>query len=123
MCKRDTYPHSVSFSHFPQFCFIFFPHFSPCLPRKNLATPLTGNEPCSRLKEYSVILTTPFYDIYEKILILFPKFQLILILHLQVMHDHVHWHCSIDLTAHMKLHETFLLKKWLHFHKEMVSAK
>ena len=27
---------------------------------------------------------------------LFLKFQLIPILHLQVMHDYVHWHCSID---------------------------
>ena len=27
---------------------------------------------------------------------LFPKFQLIQILLLQVMHDYVHWHCSID---------------------------
>ena len=27
---------------------------------------------------------------------LFPKFQLMPILRLQVMHDYVHWHCSID---------------------------
>ena len=27
---------------------------------------------------------------------LLPKFKLISILHLQVVHDCVHWHCSID---------------------------
>ena len=27
---------------------------------------------------------------------LFPKFQFILIFRLQVMHDYVHWYCSID---------------------------
>ena len=46
---------------------------------------LLSNDPFRRtgLKEYSVILTTSFYDINQKILTkkkLFPKFQLILIL-------------------------------------------
>ena len=45
------------------------------------------------LKEYSVILIKSFYDINQQILRkkrLFPKFQLILIFRLQVMHDYVH---------------------------------
>ena len=45
------------------------------------------------LKVYSVILIASFYRINQKILTkkrLFPKFQLILIFHLQVMHDYVH---------------------------------
>ena len=33
-------------------------------------------------------------DMNRKILL--PKFQLIPILRLQVMHDYVYWHCSID---------------------------
>ena len=33
-------------------------------------------------------------DINEKKL--FPKFQLILTFRLQIMHDYVHWPCSID---------------------------
>ena len=54
----------------------------------------------NNLKEYSVILSTSFYDMNEQILTkkeeeekkksLFPKFQLIQILPLQVMHDYVH---------------------------------
>ena len=51
------------------------------------------------LKEWSVVPKTSLYDINLKILIkkkrLLPKFQLIPILRLQVMHDYVHWHCSI----------------------------
>ena len=50
------------------------------------------------LKEYSVILTAPFYgmnNINEKRL--FPKFQLILIFRLQAMLDYVRSPCSIDL--------------------------
>ena len=43
------------------------------------------------LKECSVILTAHFYSIYQKIL----TFQKILIICLQVMHDYVHWYCSI----------------------------
>ena len=49
-----------------------------------------------------VFLTLSFYDTDQKILkkkkkkMLFPKFQLIPILHLQVMHDLVHWHCPKD---------------------------
>ena len=40
-----------------------------------------------------MILTTSLYDLSEKILTkrLFPKFQLVPILRLQVMHDYVHW--------------------------------
>ena len=47
----------------------------------------------------SVILRTSFYDTNQKILMkkgLFPKFHLIPILRLQVIHDCVLWHCSID---------------------------
>ena len=50
------------------------------------------------LEEYSLILHL-FYDINQVILnkkSLFPKFQLIPILNLQVMHDYVVFHCSID---------------------------
>ena len=32
----------------------------------------------------------------EKKKSLLPKFKLILYLHLQVMHNYVHWHCSMD---------------------------
>ena len=51
--------------------------------------PDNSNKP---LKEKSVILTTSFYDIYQKIFKkrLFPKFQLIATFRLQVMHDYVH---------------------------------
>ena len=49
------------------------------------------------LKEYSAILTAPFYSINQKILTkrLFTKSQLILSL-LQVMHGYVRRLCSID---------------------------
>ena len=46
-----------------------------------------------------VILTTSFYDMNHKIFkkMLFLKFQLILIiLRLQVIHDYVYWHGSIE---------------------------
>ena len=33
---------------------------------------------------------------------LLPKFRLIPILRLQVMHDYVHWHCSIDYCVKLK---------------------
>ena len=45
------------------------------------------------LKECSVIVTTSFYDKCRMILTqkrLFPIFQLIPIVHLQVLHDYVH---------------------------------
>ena len=47
----------------------------------------------------SMVSNNSFYDMNQKILTkkwLFPNFQLIPILHLQVMHDNGHWHCSID---------------------------
>ena len=49
------------------------------------------------LKEYSVILLISFYDMNQKIINkwLLPKFQLIPILHLQVMYD-FYVHCFID---------------------------
>ena len=49
------------------------------------------------LKEYSVILPSLWHkseDTNKNRL--FLKFHLILILHLHVMHDYVHWLCSID---------------------------
>ena len=48
-------------------------------------------------QEQSVFLTN--YDVNQKIWTKkkkIQKFQLISILCLQVMHDNVHWHCSID---------------------------
>ena len=80
------------------------------------------------LKEYSMILTTSFYDdVNQKIQIkkksLFPKCQLIPVLRLQVMHDYVHWHCSIDHCVKLSLVDEPLCKKLLSFHKEnMISA-
>ena len=50
------------------------------------------------------------------------KFQLIPILCFQVMHDYVHWHCSIDDCANLSLVDETLCKKLLSFHKEMISA-
>ena len=64
------------------------------------------------LKEESVILTTSFYDINQKILTpkkkrkkkkLFANIQLIQILRLQVMYKYVHWHCSIDYCVKLSL--------------------
>ena len=44
-----------------------------------------------------MILTTPVYDIYQKINgIKFPKFQFTLIFRVQVMHDYVHM-CEINI--------------------------
>ena len=53
-------------------------------------------------------LTTCFYDMNQKILNkkLFPKFQLVPILHLQVMHDYMHLNCSIDYCV--KLIQTYV---------------
>ena len=42
----------------------------------------------------SIILWQESKDINKKKLL--PKFQLIPVLRLKVMHDYVHWHCSID---------------------------
>ena len=44
------------------------------------------------------------------------------ILHLQVMHDYVYWHCSIDFCVKSSLVYKTLCKKLLSFHKEMISA-
>ena len=52
-----------------------------------------------KLKEYSLILKTSFYDKNQKIETkksLFPKFQLIPILRFQVMHDYVCFIAPID---------------------------
>ena len=43
-------------------------------------------------------------------------------LHLQVMHDCVHWHCSIDYYVKLSLVDETLCKKMFSFHKEMTSA-
>ena len=48
----------------------------------------------------------------------FQKKQLILILHLQVTHDNVHWHCSKDKSESLK-HEIYAINGIL-FHKKMV---
>ena len=53
---------------------------------------------------------------------LFPKFQLIPILRLQVLHDYVYWHCSIDYCVKLSLVDETLCQKWFSFHKEMISA-
>ena len=65
-------------------------------------------------KEFSVILTTSFYDIesedvYRKSLL--PKFQLIPILHL--IHDYVNWHCSIDNCVKLSLVDKTFCKELL----------
>ena len=41
----------------------------------------------------------------------FQKFQLIPILHLQVMHDYVHLYCSIDYCVKLSLIDKTLCKK------------
>ena len=79
------------------------------------------------LKEYLVILTTSFYDMNEKIYthkksLILPKFQLISILRLQVMHDCVQWHCSIDCCVKLSLVNETSCKKLLSFHRELISA-
>ena len=50
---------------------------------------------------------------------LFPKFQLIPILSLQVMHDYVHWHCSKDYCVKLSLVDktyaksvSYFIRKW-----------
>ena len=46
-----------------------------------------------------MILTASFYDMNQNIFFkkkLFPQFLLIAILHFQVMHNYIHWHCPID---------------------------
>ena len=53
---------------------------------------------------------------------LFPKFQLILTVRLQIMHDYVHWNCSIDYCVKLSLLDETICKKWLPFRKEMISA-
>ena len=70
------------------------------------------------LKEYSVILTTS-EDINIKSLL--PKCQLMPSVRLQVMHDYVHWHCSIDYCVKLSLVDETLFKNLLTFHKEMIS--
>ena len=50
-----------------------------------------------------------------------PKFQLIQIVRLQVVHDYVHWHCSIACCVKLSLVDETLWKLLL-FHTEMISA-
>ena len=53
-----------------------------------------------------------------------PEFQVIPILHLQVMHDYVHWHRSIDdmYCVKFKSQRRDFMQNLLLFHKEMISA-
>ena len=65
-----------------------------------------------------MILTASFYDMNKKILTktsLFPKYQLIPILHLQVMHDYVHWHYSIDFCVELILVDEDLCESCFYF--------
>ena len=41
---------------------------------------------------------------------------------LKVMHDYMHWHCSIDYCVELSLVDETLCKKLLSFHKELISA-
>ena len=61
-------------------------------------------------------------ELNKKSLGLLPKFQLIPILRIQVMHDYVHRHCSIDYCIKLSLVYETLCPKLLSFHKEMISA-
>ena len=54
---------------------------------------------------------------------LFPKFQLIPILRLQVMHDYVHWHWSTDYRCKIKSCQRNFMQKLLLFHTEKISAQ
>ena len=51
---------------------------------------------------------------------LLPKFQLIPVLRLQVVHDYVHWHCSIDNCVKLSVIEDTSCKILLSFYKEMI---
>ena len=53
-----------------------------------------------------------FYDESEDILTkkLLAKFQVIPILHLQVIHDYMHWHCSIEYCIKLSLVDETLWK-------------
>ena len=46
---------------------------------------------------------------------LFPKFQLIPISRLQVMHDYVHWHCHIDCCVKLILVDENLCENYFYF--------
>ena len=78
-------------------------------------------------KKYSVTLIHLFYNMNQKMKTnkqtnksLLPKFQLIPIFLLQVMHDYVHWHCSIDYCVKISLVNETLCKTLLLFHREMI---
>ena len=68
----------------------------------------------------NIFLWQKLEDIKEKRL--FPKFQSIPIICLQVMHDYVQCYCSIDYCVKLILVHENLLKNWLLFHPEMISA-
>ena len=53
---------------------------------------------------------------------LFPKFQ-IFQFYIYKLHEYVYWHCFIDYCVKLSFVNETLCKKWLSFHKEMVSAK
>ena len=77
------------------------------------------------LKKYSVILTTSFYGMNQKIneKCLFTKLQLIPILRFQVMHVWLCvFHCSHRLLCWIKSRIRDFLWKLLSFHTEMISA-
>ena len=89
------------------------------IPRSTIPAPHPGI-----LKEYSVILTTSFYDMNQEILTKKAYFQISVDsnLRLQVVHFHVHWHCSTDYCVKLSLVDETLCKILLLFHKEMISA-
>ena len=72
------------------------------------------------------MLTMSFYDINQKILTKKDNFQTFSWFQFyvdksQVMHDYVHWHCSIDYCVKLSLVNKTYGKTAL-FHPEMISA-
>ena len=72
------------------------------------------------LKEYSVILTTSFYDMNQKVFK--KKIQSFPVVPLQVIHDYVLWHYSTDYCVRLNLIDKTFCKKLLSLHKEIISA-
>ena len=58
---------------------------------------------------YHLRIDFNFFQELKKCLL--PKFQLIPILGLQVMHDYVQWHCSIDYCVKLSFVDKTLCKK------------
>ena len=83
--------------------------------KKNLScSPVVMLSSFKNLKGYSLILLTCFYDTNWKILAkkaLFPKSQLLHILHLQIRHDYVHFIVPIEHCAELILVDETLSKK------------